>query len=623
MLSQGRHYRYFWKYCHALLTDISGFALLFREDRVFLANLRRALRASSLVVAGILAGANPLLAADSDTVLTPLVAITGADTTLHTNILGHLKVTSEACTTSLLRLRRLLPQVRRDITGAATALGYYQSSSEVRFGAGDSCWQLEININPGPRVVLETVTVAVISADPAVQAVFADILRATPLQPGSPLHHGQYEDLKNALSSRAADNGFFAARFEQAELALDLQANTASVQLQFDPGPPFRFGALSIGHDGILADDVIRGLMPVKEGDFYSSMRLAELRQQLDASQYFRQVRVSPQLGAATGQSVPVDVELEMRPRHAWTGGLGFTTDTGPRARLSYENRFLNSRGHRLLVDSVLSKVRSQVDGNYAVPLQLESWQTLNFAGGYSFENNDSFESKRFKLETSLRNETANGWLQSLFVDLQRDDYIVGTQEDISVLTMLGFSLSKSTADNLINPSTGWKLFTQLRGATEGLLSDSTFVQFYGSGKHVMSFGRGRLLTRFETGATWIDETEDLPASLRYFAGGDQSIRGYDFRSLGPLDENGEVRGGKQLVVGSLEYDYLVRNNWRVAVFADSGNAFSAKNDLELEHSVGLGLRWLSPIGPVRVDLAHPINADESFRLHITMGPDL
>jgi translocation and assembly module TamA len=138
-----------------------------------------------------------------------------------------------------------------------------------------------------------------------------------------------------------------------------------------------------------------------------------------------------------------------------------------------------------------------------------------------------------------------------------------------------------------------------------------------------MSFGRSRLLTRLDLGATWIDQKIELPASLRFFAGGDQSIRGFEYQALGPLNANGEVVGGKQLIVGSLEYDFQVRDRWRVAVFVDSGNAFDNTSAFEFQHSAGIGIRWLSPIGQIRLDLAHPFDAEDSFRLHITMGPDL
>lgn len=599
-------------------------SLMFREVRVYFANIFRVVRSSllTLTLALLLAGGVGQAMGQDVPLAAPVILVAGADAALQQNILGHLQVSSEPCSSSLVRLRRLLPQVRAEVQQAATALGYYKSTSTAGFTRVEACWQLTVEVAPGPRVLLDSVQLQVLGSE-TVQGLFGSLLASAPLRSGQPLHHGDYEELKNGLSTLAADNGFFAARFDQAEIAVDLQAYTADITLVFAPGPQFRFGELSIVNSDRLSEDLIRGLMQVQTGDPYSSSRLAELRQRLDASQYFRQVRVSPQLDAANGQAVPVTVELELRPRHAWTGGLGFTTDTGPRARFSYENRYVNSLGHKLLVDSTLSTVRSQVDGSYRIPLEDAARQSLNLAAGYSVEDNDSFESKRLKLETALRNETDSGWLQSLFVEFQRDDYLVGTQQDISVLTMPGASINKSSADDLINPSRGWKLLAQVRGASDSLLSDTSFVQFYGSGKHVISFGRSRLLSRLELGATWIDAAEELPASLRYFAGGDQSIRGYDFRSLGPLNDDGEVIGGKQLVVGSLEYDFLVRNNWRVAVFADSGNAFNRNSDFDWQTSAGIGLRWLSPIGPVRVDLAHPLDGDESFRLHITMGPDL
>ncbi len=312
-----------------------------------------------------------------------------------------------------------------------------------------------------------------------------------------------------------------------------------------------------------------------------------------------------------------------MRPRQAWTGGIGYTTDTGPRTRLSYENRYLNPAGHKIFADSTLSEVQAQVNGNYVIPLEDAARQSLNFAVGFSSDNTDSFESKQLKLQTALRNENSSGWQQSVFVEFQRDDFVVDVQEATTKLTMPGVSISKTRADNLINPSQGWKLFSQVRGASDSVLSDSTFIQASANAKYVTSFGRSRLLTRLDLGATWIDDTIELPASLRYFAGGDQSIRGYEYQALGPLNDNGEVVGGKQLIVGSVEYDFLFRNNWRMAVFADSGSAFDDRSAFEFQHSAGIGIRWLSPIGQIRLDLAHPFDAEESFRIHITMGPDL
>ncbi|HHX82546.1 MAG TPA: BamA/TamA family outer membrane protein, partial [Pseudomonadaceae bacterium] len=343
----------------------------------------------------------------------------------------------------------------------------------------------------------------------------------------------------------------------------------------------------------------------------------------LDRSQYFSRIRVAPLIREAQNATVPVDIELGLRPRHAWSSGLGFTTDTGPRARFSYENRFLNSRGHRLQAASSLSSIRAEVGGSYTVPLNHPLADSVIYSAQYIVEDDDVYKSKRLQAGISLPTENRWGWQQTISLDLQRDDYEFTNSDDVSILVLPGLSLSKSRADDFINPLHGWKLLASVKGASESLLSDNTFLQFYGSAKWIQGFGRFRLLARGELGATWIDQGRELPASLRYYAGGDQSVRGYDFRAIGPQDEEGNAQGGRQLAVSSFEVDYSIRDKWRLAVFTDAGSAFDNQGDLDPVYSAGIGLRWLSPIGPLRIDLAHPIDADESFRIHVTMGPDL
>jgi len=141
--------------------------------------------------------------------------------------------------------------------------------------------------------------------------------------------------------------------------------------------------------------------------------------------------------------------------------------------------------------------------------------------------------------------------------------------------------------------------------------------------KWISTLGPGRLIARFDIGTTLANDAADLPVSIKYFAGGDQNVRGYQYQSLGPENELGEVVGGKHLFVASAEYDFRVHPDWKLAVFYDTGNAFSEFDDLNLQSSAGIGVRWLSPIGPIRVDLASALDNDNKLRLHITMGPDL
>jgi translocation and assembly module TamA len=544
---------------------------------------------------------------------------------LRDNVQAHLNLEFAACSAPLARLRRQLPDVRRQVAAGLNAIGYYHSSVTARFAREpeDSCWRLDVTVSPGEPVVLRDVAISLV-ASAQEQALFQPVLDAASLRTGQVLHHGRYDDLKSALSSSAADLGFLGARFDQASISLDLPEKAADVELVFVPGEQYRFGEFRITRPGVLSSELIESLLPVREGDAYGADKLVELRSSLDRSQYFQQIRVSPQLRDTQDGAIPVELDLRLRPRHAWTGGLGFTTDTGPRARLLYENRYLNSRGHRLTANSSVSVILSQINGSYIVPVRHPLADQVVYSAGYVVESNEAFDSQRVQLGLSLPSENRYGWQQTLGVELQRDDYELASSDDISVLVLPGLSLTKTRADNLINPSKGWKLQGSLNGSSQSLLSDTTFLQFHGNAKLVQGFGRFRLLARAELGATWIDEALELPASLRFFAGGDQSIRGYDFRAVAPLDLlRNTLEGGKQLAVASMELDVRVHDRWRLAVFTDAGNAFNSFDGLDVRQSVGFGLRWQSPIGPLRVDIAHALESDESFRIHITMGPDL
>ncbi|MGA0804938.1 MAG: autotransporter assembly complex protein TamA [Pseudohongiellaceae bacterium] len=555
----------------------------------------------------------------------PLIQIQGVEGELRANLLAHLKLETASCDATLPQLRRQLPDIRRQITAGLNALGYYHATLGARFGREPevACWNLLVEVVPGEPVLLREVEIRV-AAVAQVQELFQPVLDEARPRPGRVLHHGEYEDLKSAFSSKAADLGFLDARFDAARIALDLSTRAADLQLVFVPGERYRFGEFRTTRPGLLSPALIASLLPVRSGEPYGAEKLVELRNSLDRSQYFQQIRVTPRLRDAQDGAVPVDLDLRLRPRHAWTGGLGFTTDTGPRARLAYENRYLNSRGHRLAANSSVSTILSQINGSYIVPVQHPLADQLVYSAGYIVESNEAFDSQRIQLGLSLPSQNRFGWQQTLGVELQRDDYELAASEDVSVLVLPGITLSKTRADDLINPRRGWKLQGSLKGSSQSLLSKTTFLQFHGNARLVRSFGAFRLLTRAELGATWIDDTLELPASLRFFAGGDQSIRGYDFRAIAPLDlARSTLEGGKQLAVASMEVDFPVRDRWRVAMFTDAGNAFNRFDTFDVQQSVGIGLRWLSPIGPVRVDLAHALDADQSFRIHVTMGPDL
>jgi translocation and assembly module TamA len=187
-----------------------------------------------------------------------------------------------------------------------------------------------------------------------------------------------------------------------------------------------------------------------------------------------------------------------------------------------------------------------------------------------------------------------------------------------------GASWIRLRADNTIRPDHGDRLFFEVSAASDQLGSDTSFIQTIAESRWIRSLAdRSRILARIRAGATWNRDFNELPPSARYFAGGDNSVRGYEFRSQGPVDADGDVVGGDRLLVASIEYEYELREKWSVATFYDAGNAFHA-GKLDAVAGFGIGARWQSPLGPIRIDVARPLDGiDRDLRLHISLGPDL
>lgn len=580
------------------------------------ANLaERACRA--LIAVTVVAFSPALSAADR-----PEVDINGGSQALQSNIRAHLGVTSEPCTIPMARLQRLSPRINANVDNALRALGYYSGTHSHTFSETESgCWQLQIVVQAGEPVRLRDIDIR-ITGDPEARSLFEPILQEQQLQTGDALHQGRYENLKSAISTQAVEYGYFSSRFTESELAVFRSEGVADINLVFDTGERFRFGELRVDNNTRLNDQLVQRMISLEAGEPYASGALFDLREDLNRSQFFSAINIYPEPGNAQGRAIPVDIELEPRPRHVYSAGLGFTTDTGPRLRLAYDDRYVNRRGHSLETDATLSTLRSEVDAVYNIPLQDPSRETLQLRGGLLTEETNTYESDLFTLRANYLKELESGWMRDIFINYQLEDYVIEQEEDQSRLTMLGMSFSRSRTNDPVFTTRGWSLFGELRGAEDSLLSDTTFAQLTTRARYIHSFGNVRLLSRLELGTTWISDDDTLPASLRYFAGGDRSIRGYKYQTLGTEDDNGEVIGGRHSAVGSLEMDFPVANDWRLAAFYDVGNAFSSFDDVEWKHTVGFGIRWISPIGPIRVDLGHPLD-EGGVRLHVTMGPDL
>jgi translocation and assembly module TamA len=322
--------------------------------------------------------------------------------------------------------------------------------------------------------------------------------------------------------------------------------------------------------------------------------------------------------------TIPVSIGLTPAPRRLIGYGVGFATDTGPRFRFERTIRRFNERGHQLSIDARVSPVVSEMTSYYRMPLGNPRYDWLNFSLGGKREETDTSLARSIEAGVRRIVDRQRGWARTQFLSFVFEDFEVASQTGRPKLLIPGVDWSRIRGDDALRPNNGSRTTFELRAADDGLLSDTGFMQVTASVKWIRRVSeRGRVLLRGHSGYTDADEFAKLPPSIRFFAGGDSSIRGFDFRSLGPLDQNGEVIGGTRLLELSAEYEHEIRPRWSLAIFADGGNAFDASG-FEMRKGAGFGARWRSPLGPIRIDIAWPVNdIEQGARLHLVLGPDL
>ena len=454
--------------------------------------------------------------------------------------------------------------------------------------------------------------------DPA----FQDLARDFPVRPGAPLDHGAYQRAKEALQDLAQRRGYLDARITEHAIRLDLAAYGAEIVLHFSSGPRYRFGEIRFTPQP-LDETFLRRYLNFGPGDPYLLSALLQLENALRDSDYFTDVEVRALRAEAADGNVPVLVRLTPKKRSKFTFGLGYGTDTGARGSAGWELRRVNRHGHRVQTEVQAAESGASLSATYLVPGKRPSTDQYAFTASLDSEDTDSSESDTFKLGISQRLQKGE-LREERSLSYQREDFVTGASRGSSNLLMPAISWSRTWADDPIYTRHGARISLELRGAAQHLLSDTSFAQATVHGKLIRPLGaNGRVILRGDLGATYSGDFSALPASLRYYAGGDQSVRGYGYQELGPRDNSGAVVGGRYLLVGSMEYEHRLSESWSGAVFLDSGNALDGFHEA-LHEGAGIGLRWHSPVGLVRVDLANAIDEPgKPWRVHLMVGPDL
>ncbi len=542
-----------------------------------------------------------------------------SDQQLQDNIAAHLTVLSSPVDCEISDSYR--DSIENYVEEATQALGYYNSSITSLSNGGD-CEDVLLEIEQGPRTLITKIELA-FRGEAKSDKSFAALIKQFPLKQNDPLLHNLYNQEKSKWLGTALKLGYFDAKFVEQQIKVDVKQNTAEIKLTFDSGDRYRFGELILPETS-QAKKLIQQVVPFSEGDFYLANNLALFNKNLKLTEYFQQVVARPVIQKAQNKHVPIEVIASAKPRHIYNVGGGASTDTGPRARLKWQRPWVNSDGHSMSAELFVSSPLQTAVFNYKVPLEDPLDNYLSFQAGLRAIDDNDTNSETFTLAMQRHwGNTKNDWKKIGFVRYEQERFQQELDENQTTRLLIpGATLSRRRARGGLDIDWGDLQQITLETASKDLVSDIDFSRLTMKSKWVRSLDLHRFLFRAELGAIATNDFSRVPSSLRYFAGGDQSVRGYDFGTLSPsLDE--ELVGGRYLSAASIEYSYPIRDGWRLATFVDIGNA-SDEPFKNLARSAGIGASWLSPVGPIRLYLAWGKQQDvSSFRVHFSMGPAL
>ena len=521
-------------------------------------------------------------------------------------------------------LERFGKQANETVRTAMEPFGYYDARIVVTIEEGSpGAYRLRVKVEPGEPVRVAEVVLA-LHGPGADEGPLKELVAAFPLKKGDALLQGRYEEAKGTLLGRAQELGYLDADFPVHEIRIAKATSTANIRLELETGSRYFFNGVRIEGAAAYPDQFLRRYLTFKPGEPFSYIQLGETQVNFANAERFREVNVTPEKEEAREFQVPVLVQLKPAPSKSLRLGIGYGTDTGGRFNVRYRDLNVLQRGHEFYSNLSLSERLQGIAAGYILPGAVDIRNTTAVQLNLQQEDVTTYTSRLIALELDKNQSFGKRELGTAYIKLQREDYTIGNQEDSSALLVLpGLRFSGDHYDNPTRPLRGFRYAFDLRGTDQWLGSDTELLQLVSGGSWLLPLPwRLSLHMRAQAGITLLsDPISELPPSLRFFAGGDQSVRGYAYQSLGPTDATGQVVGGKHLLFGSVELERALFSDWGVRIFYDTGNAFDTLSDIRLAQGAGVGLHYYTPVGVLNLSLARQVGVDDpDYRVHFTVG---
>jgi translocation and assembly module TamA len=498
------------------------------------------------------------------------------------------------------------------IKQAIQPFGYFNPTIHASLKKTDNTWFAKYKVKQGPPLLIQRIQIDV--TGPGKDNLALQHLKShPPIAPGKRFTTERYEWIKKVLFNTAHNQGYTNAQMIKHETQIDIKNNTAVIIFSLDTGPRYYFGSFSFSEEK-YSIDFLKKFVPFKKGQPYSPKKLQTLQTSLSNTKFFSSVNVTPDNARTQKNTVPVTIDTKAVPSQIYNIGAGYGTNTGIRTSMNVHLNRLTDTGQHMIMGLSVSEVNTALLAKYYIPgpdpirnqySVAALIQEFNPSGGKAFSRGVS---PGYTTNLS-HNITVNSTLNYLHerYSIDSDPY------ETADMMYPELTVSKSESNEVINPSNGYLIALKLR--TAYLFTPTTFNQEELTGKWVHNLGNNALIMlRGNLGTTSAHPYDKLPMTLRYFAGGVNSVRGYSEQNMGP---------GKYLKVASVEVQQRLYQEFYGALYFDAGNATDNFHD-SLKKGQGTGIVWHSPIGPIALYVTQAISShDKPLRIDISIGTGL
>lgn len=517
-----------------------------------------------------------------------------------------------------------LQAIIKETPGAAQALleteGYFAATIRVD-EQGEHHYV--IRVEPGEPVIVDDVTLQLggdIRQQDDYQKRLAAVLEAWSLPMGAPYRQEDWSSSKRAILRLLTVDRFPLARIVKSQADIDPQTHRSQLLVQVDSGPLIRFGPTRITGNQRYPLSVATGLADFQQGDPYQQKKLLDYQAALEQAAQYSGVVVSADMARIDNNQVPVEVSLTEFPKQKLELGLTYDSEDGPGTRIGYD--YYNLFGKGWTGSALLDWKKSDRNLSFGLgfPRQADNYSHSITS---SFKETDIQGVKTTTIDAGAWRIRSHEKINARFgVEFIQEKETIGNTPSNNTRALLGvFGWTRRDVDDSLRPRSGTLLDTSLASTLDGVLSTTSFVRAYARGVAYWSPWPkyGTLLTRLEVGQVWARDSDEVPSSQLFRAGGSNSVRGYDYQSLGLPGPDGAVVGGRVVATATLEYQIPVAKDWALALFHDAGNAAQSWQSFKLEHANGIGVRWMSPVAPLSMDIAKA-EKDGKLRWNMSLG---